>query len=193
MKGLYFYLFIVLTTLSWSCEQKKQKGQGHSDNVAADSTSNEQLFSKEFSQYSEKLQRVVSSDSLMFRNLEFGMTSAEVRWAEKEAKHLETGEDYIAYTLDFGLDESVDLEYYFDSTDHLREVVVTDYFFTRGSRDSSFQEYVEYYDSKLGSHNSIANWNAEWKSGDGYRVRLQKQGVGNNLDLRLRFWRLDIP
>lgn len=171
----YYCYFIIFFILSCSTPPPKQETSG--DTTALN------LYSKTFDEYSHQLQQILGKDTVPVRGVYPGMSFAEVRGVEK-AGHDETAEGYMRYIINFGLQENVDIEYFFSEDSILTDLHITSYHADSVSRENLLNEMVYYFDHCVEKHEE-EDQKYVWELPN-YHIRLFKTGNNRNPNLQLR-------
>lgn len=179
MKRLIYTLFSILlcTTIACTFETSTVEDEGEEDDFW------ESLFAKTLEDYSSKFQQIIASEERTFRGINLGMTQEEVRGVEF-ASQAEIEDNLIRYELNFSLKENVDIEYFFTSENKLKEAVLIFYGASEPARDSLWNEFIEYYDDKLATHQQKQE-NVFWLSETKDTLLLQKVGTERHPNLML--------
>lgn len=171
----YYYFLVVL--FLFSCSAPPPEQDTTNDTISVD------LYSKTFDDYSLHLQQILGKDTVPVRGVYPGMSFAEVRGVE-EASHDETAKGYMRYIINFGLQENVDIEYYFSEDSTLTELYITSYHADSLSREKLLNEMVYYFDHSVEEHKK-KDKEYIWEMPD-YRIKLFKTGNKRNPNLQLR-------
>ncbi len=147
MKRLIYTLFSFILCLAISCtfETSTVQHEGEEEDFW------ESLFAKTLEDYSSKFQQIIGLEERSFRGIHLGMTKEEVRGVEL-ASQVEIEDSLIRYELNFSIKENVDIEYIFTPENKLKEAVLIFYGASELVRDSLWDEFIEYYDDKLVTH-----------------------------------------
>lgn len=138
-KEVLNYSLLLLMLISACAEEENIDQQGE-DPVE----SSESLFVKPLKDYEPTVRKLLAPDSNVLRGAAFDMKREHVRDLE-ESQHIETTEEYINYGIDFGLKESADILYYFDSTEVLNRIELVVYTDRKQRRDSLFKLFFYYF------------------------------------------------
>ena len=170
----------LLTLIIFSCKQQEKK-QPEKEEKA---TPQEKILS--FEDFGKEVQQIVKSQDGVFRGIEFGYSPSEVRGTET-AYHLETGENYITYGMDFNLDENADFEYFFDKDSTLNKIESVIYFSTDTASARVFDDFVKYYEWKLGESIKISPTQYFWETANRTHINLKRVLKGRSADILIEF------
>lgn len=105
------------------------------------------LFRKDIEEYSSFVQAIISCDTIGFRGVTSSITMSEVRGVEL-AEHEETDSLIVRFTIEDGLENNAELEYYFNPDSTFKYLEMSVFCTEISTRDSVLSSLSEYYSAR---------------------------------------------
>ncbi len=158
----------------WGCSDPTSDGPLE-DSLAVDSLPDDSLYAPRLAQFPLWVQVLVWKEEGAFRTFQFGEHIAEVRHREV-AKHVESREGEMLFTVAFNPEENVDLLYQFGPDSLINAIDATLFLRSPERRDSIFAELSEYYTDRIGKPGYPSNKETRWRYLDEYALTARREG-----------------
>lgn len=177
----YLKFFLLLTIFNVSCDEKKTTNKDATDNTAT-----EEEAPKGFDNFSPKFKKLVKTDTAIFRGVSFGTSIDSVRKLEVSSTLLESGDNFITYSIPFNIKEEADVLYYFGEDKKISKIETDIYPENIESQSSIFNEFDAFYTSKYGAPIIVGEVEKAWKSHDNkYLIEMKKTGNVKVHDIKI--------
>lgn len=107
----------------------------------------EDLFLKDIEEYPSFVQAIISCDTIGFRGVTSTITMSEVRGVET-AVHEETDSLIVRFTIEDGIENNAELEYYFNPDSTFKYLEMTVFCTEKDTRDSVLSSLEQYYSAR---------------------------------------------
>jgi len=172
------FLLIVLNT---SCDNKKSDKKG-----TWKETENTKEEANDFASFSPKFKTLVKTDTAIFRGVKFGTPIDSVRKFEGTSSPLETGDNFISYSVPFNIKEEADVLYYFGEDKTINKIETDIYPENIESQTNIFNEFDAFFTKKYGSPIIVGEVEKAWKSNDNkYLIEMKKTGNVKVHDIKI--------
>lgn len=185
MKHIYLILLVFVVLACQESNQEPTKGSHTEiDSIGVQPASD---AVKEFANYSTDLQHILKNEEQMFRGINFKFNKEEVRGTES-ARHTETSDEYILYSLDTLISFEHEIEYQFDTvSNQLTKVSFIGYFKDEKSREIMFDEFQQYFNEYLGIGGQGDDNTIIWSTKEQYQISIEKAGNPKRPDFLLKY------
>ncbi|HEX8548338.1 MAG TPA: hypothetical protein VF691_15360 [Cytophagaceae bacterium] len=174
-----FFLFLFI--LNSACDDKKAN-----DKKVNTGPANQEEETKGFDDFSAKFKKLVKTDTALFRGVSLGTHVDSVRRFESTSSPLESGDNYISYSIPFNIKEEADVLYYFGEDSKINKIETDIYPENIESQSSIFNEFDVFFTKKYGSPIIVGEVEKAWKSHDNkYLIEMKKTGNVKVHDIKI--------
>lgn len=141
-----------------------------------------------FEEYSNKFQKLVITDSGVFRGITFGMAVDEVKSLEDSATLIEKGDNFLNYSVEFTIKEQADVLYFFDKNQNINKIETDIYTESKQSQAKLFDEFALFFTKKYGEPVLVTENEKAWNaSNNQFYIDMVKTGNEKVYDIKIVF------
>lgn len=134
------------------------------------------------------LEKLIKTDTGIFRGVTFGMSAEHVKVLEKNLELEEESPQFIDYIINYNFPESAEVIYYFDDKGNVTRIEAVVYPENKESQKALFDTLVKYYSDRYGSYDHLEGDTLQWSSDlDSVTVQLTKKDAQKVHDINLIF------